>query len=39
LQTRRVVDSFEQFSAIGRGAIQLIRQLKTACFRLISKYE
>jgi len=43
LQTRRLAKSFdglEQLSnAIGEGAMQLVKQLKTAGFRLISKYE
>jgi len=42
LQTRRLVESFEglnsSLGAIG-GAMQLVRQLETAGFRLISKYE
>jgi len=40
LQTRRLTESFEGLnSAISRGAMVLVRQPKTAGFRLISRYE
>jgi len=44
LQTRKLADSFESLNSslaqyIDRGAMLLARQLNSAAFRLISKYQ